>query len=219
VPSSAVLPWRAGSDKPRRRVDFSELQFQLSHRSGAAGGACSNTPSCPQQHRVRLSVYLAESNWQARESLDPNCGLRLFRLSSVYDITSPLFLHLELRFIRITRLKAPNLNFQSQPCQYRPNWPASFASLPLLTDRVSSPPRRLFRGTASAMNTLRSLRPVASRFQAAALPRVARPFSATAARHYEFIQTSEPKPGVGQGNRMHNTPCRFRTGHLYQPAS
>ncbi|KAI1340596.1 enoyl-CoA hydratase/isomerase [Xylariaceae sp. FL0016] len=48
------------------------------------------------------------------------------------------------------------------------------------------------------MNTLRALRPVASRLQPATLPRVSRPFSASATRTYEFIQTSEPKPGVGQ---------------------
>ncbi|KAI0127785.1 enoyl-CoA hydratase/isomerase [Xylariales sp. AK1849] len=48
------------------------------------------------------------------------------------------------------------------------------------------------------MNALRSLRPIASRLQPSTLPRVSRPFSATATRSYEYIQTSEPKPGVGQ---------------------
>ncbi|KAI1494735.1 ClpP/crotonase-like domain-containing protein [Biscogniauxia mediterranea] len=48
------------------------------------------------------------------------------------------------------------------------------------------------------MNPLRAMRPIASRLQASTLPRVARPFSSTAARSYEFIQTSQPKPGVGQ---------------------
>lgn len=48
------------------------------------------------------------------------------------------------------------------------------------------------------MNAARTLRPIASRFQPRILPRVVRPFSASAARSYEFIQTSEPKPGVGQ---------------------
>ncbi|KAK9780618.1 hypothetical protein SCAR479_02733 [Seiridium cardinale] len=48
------------------------------------------------------------------------------------------------------------------------------------------------------MNTLRSLRPIASRIQAGTLPSAVRSFSATTARSYEYIQTSEPKPGVGQ---------------------
>lgn len=48
------------------------------------------------------------------------------------------------------------------------------------------------------MNTLRSLRPLASRIQPCTLPRIARPFSAAVGKSYEFIQTSEPKPGVGQ---------------------
>lgn len=48
------------------------------------------------------------------------------------------------------------------------------------------------------MNALRSLRPVASRvpFQPCTLPRVARAYSS---KTYEFIQVSQPKPGVGQG--------------------
>ncbi|KAI1246841.1 hypothetical protein MGN70_010724 [Eutypa lata] len=48
------------------------------------------------------------------------------------------------------------------------------------------------------MNTLRSLRPLASRIQPCTLPPIARPFSAAVGKSYEFIQTSEPKPGVGQ---------------------
>ncbi|KAK9419251.1 hypothetical protein SUNI508_01228 [Seiridium unicorne] len=50
----------------------------------------------------------------------------------------------------------------------------------------------------ASMYTLRSLRPIASRIQAGTLPRAVRSFSATTARSYEYIQTSEPKPGVGQ---------------------
>ncbi|KAK9790400.1 hypothetical protein AB5N19_03943 [Seiridium cardinale] len=50
----------------------------------------------------------------------------------------------------------------------------------------------------ASMNTLRSLRPIASRIQAGTLPSAVRSFSATTARSYEYIQTSEPKPGVGQ---------------------
>ncbi|KAI0396956.1 ClpP/crotonase-like domain-containing protein [Xylariaceae sp. FL0594] len=42
------------------------------------------------------------------------------------------------------------------------------------------------------------MRPIASRLQLSTLPKVARPFSSTAARAYEYIQTSKPKPGVGQ---------------------
>lgn len=48
-------------------------------------------------------------------------------------------------------------------------------------------------------STLRNLRPVASRFQPNTLPRVARSFSASARRSYEYIEVSEPRPGVGQG--------------------
>ncbi|KAI5867966.1 ClpP/crotonase [Durotheca rogersii] len=48
------------------------------------------------------------------------------------------------------------------------------------------------------MNTLRTLRPLASRLQPCTLPRTVRSFSAAAARSYEFVQTSVPKPGVGQ---------------------
>ncbi|GAP89613.1 putative enoyl- hydratase [Rosellinia necatrix] len=42
------------------------------------------------------------------------------------------------------------------------------------------------------------MRPVASRLQPTTLPRAVRPFSSTLARSYEYILTSNPKPGVGQ---------------------
>ncbi|KAI1268686.1 ClpP/crotonase-like domain-containing protein [Xylariaceae sp. FL1019] len=48
------------------------------------------------------------------------------------------------------------------------------------------------------MNSIRAVRPIASRFQPSTLPKVIRPFSSTVARSYEHIQTSKPKPGVGQ---------------------
>ncbi|KUI65042.1 putative enoyl-CoA hydratase, mitochondrial [Cytospora mali] len=48
------------------------------------------------------------------------------------------------------------------------------------------------------MQSLRGLRPVASRLQPPSLPRITRSFSATSRANYEFIQVSEPKPGVGQ---------------------
>ncbi|KAI1809932.1 ClpP/crotonase-like domain-containing protein [Poronia punctata] len=48
------------------------------------------------------------------------------------------------------------------------------------------------------MNTLRAMRPIASRLQPSTLPSITRPFSSTSAKSYEFIQTSKPKPGVGQ---------------------
>ncbi|KAL2164704.1 hypothetical protein VTH06DRAFT_3921 [Thermothelomyces fergusii] len=51
---------------------------------------------------------------------------------------------------------------------------------------------------AARAGALRSLRPVASRFQPSALPRIARSFSASARRDYEYIEVSEPRPGVGQ---------------------
>ncbi|KAH8598296.1 enoyl-CoA hydratase/isomerase [Bisporella sp. PMI_857] len=49
------------------------------------------------------------------------------------------------------------------------------------------------------MNSFRSLRPIASRFiKHSSLPIVTRSFSATTMRSYEYIETSEPRPGVGQ---------------------
>ncbi|KAI1212922.1 ClpP/crotonase [Annulohypoxylon truncatum] len=48
------------------------------------------------------------------------------------------------------------------------------------------------------MNTLRTLRPLASRLQPYTLPRTVRQFSATSSRSYEYLLVSEPKPGVGQ---------------------
>ncbi|KAK4123629.1 ClpP/crotonase [Parathielavia appendiculata] len=51
---------------------------------------------------------------------------------------------------------------------------------------------------AVRVNVLRGLRPMASRFQPNTLPQVARSFSASARRSYEYIQVSEPRPGVGQ---------------------
>ncbi|KAI1378206.1 ClpP/crotonase [Hypoxylon crocopeplum] len=48
------------------------------------------------------------------------------------------------------------------------------------------------------MNTLRTLRPLASRLQPCTLPKTIRQFSATANRSYEYLLVSEPKPGVGQ---------------------
>ena len=47
-------------------------------------------------------------------------------------------------------------------------------------------------------NALRGLRPMASRFQPSTLPQITRSFSASARRNYEFIEVSEPRPGVGQ---------------------
>jgi enoyl-CoA hydratase len=50
------------------------------------------------------------------------------------------------------------------------------------------------------MNALRCLRPAVVRvaFQPSTLPRLSRSFSS---KTYEFIQVSQPKPGVGQGRR------------------
>ncbi|KAF5879593.1 putative enoyl- hydratase protein [Botrytis fragariae] len=45
------------------------------------------------------------------------------------------------------------------------------------------------------MYSIRTLRPLASRFTAPTLPALSRAYSA---KSYEFIQTSEPRPGVGQ---------------------
>lgn len=51
------------------------------------------------------------------------------------------------------------------------------------------------------MNTLRCLRPVASRvqavpFQKATLPQFVRAYSS---KNFEYIQVSQPRPGVSQG--------------------
>ncbi len=50
------------------------------------------------------------------------------------------------------------------------------------------------------MANIMSMRPIASRFRAAtsALPAIARTYSAWSVKSYEFIQTTEPRPGVGQ---------------------
>lgn len=50
------------------------------------------------------------------------------------------------------------------------------------------------------MNVMRSLRPAAYRvpFQRSTLPRVVRPFSS---KTYEYIQVTQPRPGVSQGER------------------
>ncbi|CZR59260.1 enoyl-CoA hydratase, mitochondrial precursor [Phialocephala subalpina] len=48
------------------------------------------------------------------------------------------------------------------------------------------------------MLSLRSLRPIASQFRASALPAIARSYSAWPVKSYEFIETTEPRPGVGQ---------------------
>jgi enoyl-CoA hydratase len=52
---------------------------------------------------------------------------------------------------------------------------------------------------AARVNALRNLRAAASRFQPSSLPQVTRGFSASARRSYEYIEVSEPRPGVGQG--------------------
>lgn len=50
----------------------------------------------------------------------------------------------------------------------------------------------------ATMNTVRFVRPIAARvpFQRSTLPRVVRAYSS---KSFEYIQTSTPKPGVGQG--------------------
>lgn len=50
---------------------------------------------------------------------------------------------------------------------------------------------------ATIMNAARCFRPIASRFQPSTLPRVVRQYSSSPA--YEYIQVSQPKPGVSQG--------------------
>lgn len=50
------------------------------------------------------------------------------------------------------------------------------------------------------MNTFRAMRPIAFKFQGASstLPTKARSYSAWSVKSYDFIQTTEPRPGVGQ---------------------
>ncbi|ELR04231.1 hypothetical protein GMDG_06639 [Pseudogymnoascus destructans 20631-21] len=51
---------------------------------------------------------------------------------------------------------------------------------------------------AIMMNTVKCMRPRVSQFRPSSLPRVTRPFSASAKQQYELILTSEPRPGVAQ---------------------
>ncbi|PBP24162.1 enoyl-CoA hydratase [Diplocarpon rosae] len=48
------------------------------------------------------------------------------------------------------------------------------------------------------MNKFRALRPIPSHFKASTLPAIARSYSVWSENSYEFIQTTEPRPGVGQ---------------------
>ncbi|MBE3047589.1 hypothetical protein IMZ48_34765 [Candidatus Bathyarchaeota archaeon] len=57
------------------------------------------------------------------------------------------------------------------------------------------------------MNAVRCLRPAASRFQPATLPRVVRRYSSSPA--YEYIQVTEPSPGVSQGTHPLPPPPPF----------
>ncbi|KAI1505534.1 enoyl-CoA hydratase [Biscogniauxia marginata] len=50
------------------------------------------------------------------------------------------------------------------------------------------------------MNTLRAMRPLASRLQPSTFPRAIRLSSSTAARSYDFVQPLKRQPGVGQVN-------------------
>lgn len=52
------------------------------------------------------------------------------------------------------------------------------------------------------MYSIRALRPLASQFTASTLPALSRAYSA---KSYEFIQTSEPRPGVGQSTLFYFT--------------
>lgn len=60
------------------------------------------------------------------------------------------------------------------------------------------------------------MRPVAARvaFQRSTLPRVARAYSSTT---YEYIQVSQPKPGVGQGTN--DTETMQSLGLVYRTVS
>ncbi|PQE30734.1 enoyl- hydratase protein [Rutstroemia sp. NJR-2017a WRK4] len=48
------------------------------------------------------------------------------------------------------------------------------------------------------MNSIRSLRPLAFKFTPSTLPALTRYVSSFSVKSYEFIQTTEPRPGVGQ---------------------
>jgi enoyl-CoA hydratase len=66
-------------------------------------------------------------------------------------------------------------------------------------------------------NALRGLRPMASRFQPSTLPQIARSFSASARRSYEYIEVSEPRPGVGQGTAAPIASLTNNTNPLLPP--
>lgn len=61
------------------------------------------------------------------------------------------------------------------------------------------------------MNAARCLRPIASRFQPTTIPRVVRRYNSNTA--YEYLQISEPKPGVSQGN-THPPPSSRLYDHM-----
>lgn len=59
------------------------------------------------------------------------------------------------------------------------------------------------------LNTLRCMRPAASHiraapFQKTTLPQFVRAYSSS--KSYEYIQISQPRPGVGQGTSQHQPP-------------
>lgn len=68
------------------------------------------------------------------------------------------------------------------------------------------------------MLSLRSLRPIASQFRASALPAIARSYSAWPVKSYEFIETTEPRPGVGQSKSI-TTPFSTKNFSNYLPVT
>ena len=72
------------------------------------------------------------------------------------------------------------------------------------------------RKNRDKMNTLQCMRSRVSQFRPSTLPRVTRQFSASAKQNYEFILTSEPRPGVGQGKSF--PPLFVWPGNQVSPA-
>lgn len=71
---------------------------------------------------------------------------------------------------------------------------------------------RLFQNTASKMNSLRFVRPLASKFTTTSLPRIARPYSVATSSSYEHLLVSTPRPGVTL-----SMPASLPVGRLLDP--
>jgi enoyl-CoA hydratase len=71
-----------------------------------------------------------------------------------------------------------------------------------------------FRGVRLAASRLQ---PASSAYLRASSLGVSRSFSSTSRMGYEFIQVTEPRPGVGQGIFVTCVPSLFTNSHLHKP--